>query len=97
MAGSCCVRAANASTISLAVAYLALVTTVLTTWLMTIGQRDVSAPEAAVIYSSEPLWASALAVVLLGERFGPMGIAGACLIIAAFFVSQLPELKRVRS
>jgi len=81
----------------LAVAYLALVSTVLTTWLMIVGQQSVSAPEAAVIYSSEPLWASSFAFVLLGERFGPKGVLGGALIIAAILVSQLPELRRYRA
>jgi drug/metabolite transporter (DMT)-like permease len=77
-----------------AVVYLALVATVLTTWLMTVGQREVIAPEAAVIYSTEPLWASLFAFVLLGERFGPRGVVGAGLILTALIVSQIPELSR---
>lgn len=38
---------------------------------------QVSAPVAAIIYSAEPLWGAGLAYWLLGERWGPLGWAGA--------------------
>lgn len=65
---------------------LALYTGILLCWgstaLQLRGQKMVSASEAAVIFSTTPLWATALAIPL-GERFGSRGIIGACLITFA--------------
>lgn len=46
------------------------------------GQKKVSASEAAVIFSTTPLWATALAIPL-GERFGLRGVLGALFITLA--------------
>lgn len=52
-----------------------------TTWLQTAGQRVVPASEAAIIYATQPLWASLLAAVVLGESFGGRGVLGGLLIL----------------
>lgn len=52
-----------------------------TTWLQTAGQRVVPASEAAIIYATQPLWASLFAAAVLGESFGGRGIAGGLLIL----------------
>lgn len=52
-----------------------------TTWLQTAGQRVVPASEAAIIYATQPLWASAFAAAVLGESFGWRGVAGGLLIL----------------
>ncbi|GAB0494910.1 hypothetical protein MMPV_006207 [Pyropia vietnamensis] len=52
-----------------------------TTWLQTAGQRVVPASEAAIIYATQPLWASAFAAVVLGESFGWRGVLGGLLIL----------------
>jgi len=72
--------------------YLGLATTALTTLLQTLGQRWVSAPEAAVIYALEPVWAAAFAVAVLGERLGALGMSGAGLIVLATVLSQWPAV-----
>lgn len=72
----------------LAVAYLAVAATALSAWLQTEGQRRVSAPESAVVYSLEPVWAAAFAAWTLGERLGPGGILGAAMVLTAVLVSQ---------
>lgn len=72
--------------------YLGLVTTALTTLLQTLGQRWVSAPEAAVIYALEPVWAAGFAFVFLGERLNGGGLAGAGLIVLATVLSQWPAV-----
>lgn len=74
----------------MSVLYLGLIATALTTWLQTVGQQRVSAPEAAVIYSSEPMWAAAFAAFAFGERLGPRGWIGAAVIVLAVVVSQVP-------
>lgn len=79
----------------LAVLYLALIATALTTVLQTYGQRRVSAPEAALIYAAEPVWAALFAFVFLGERLGPRGWLGAALVIGATVLSQWHAMRRV--
>lgn len=46
------------------------------------GQKNVSASEAVIIFTSTPLWTSLMAIPL-GERFGIRGIIGAFLIFVA--------------
>src|SRR5699024_6079869 len=74
--------------------YLGLATTALTTWLQTIGQRRVGAPEAAVIYSLEPVWAAVFAFLILSERLAPQQLTGAGLICVAVLASQWRVLRR---
>lgn len=73
----------------LSLLYLGLVASALCIWLQALGQRLVSAPQAAVIFTLEPVYAAAFAYVLLGERLGWQGTLGAALIIAATLISQL--------
>ncbi len=80
-----------------AMIYLGAVVTALTTWLMVLGQGKVSAPEAAVIYTLEPAWASLFAFLLLGEVLGVRGWLGAGLIFAAMLVSQWGTLRSARA
>ncbi|GAA5336297.1 MULTISPECIES: DMT family transporter [Thermus] len=70
-----------------AVLYLGVVATALTTWLQTWGQRRVPAPQAAILYTLEPVWATLFAFLLLGERLGPSGLLGAFLVILATFLA----------
>ena len=51
--------------------------------------QDVSAPLAALIYTSEPLWGALFAWTLLGEHWGASGWVGAVLIVAASLGAQL--------
>ena len=48
-----------------------------------------SAPLAALIYTSEPLWGAVLAWFLLDERWGATGWAGASFIIGGSLYSKL--------
>ncbi len=54
-----------------AAAYLGLVTTALTNFLQTLGQRKVAAEQAAIIYAMDPVYAAGFAYVILGEQLGP--------------------------
>jgi drug/metabolite transporter (DMT)-like permease len=73
-----------------AIFYLGIAATAGTTWLQTVGQRWVSAPQAAVLYTMEPVWAAVFAWIILQERLGPRGWAGAGLILAAAAMTALP-------
>ena len=66
-----------------AVLYLGVVATALTTWLQTWGQRHVPAPQAAILYPLEPVWAAFFAYLALGERLSPSGLLGALLVLLA--------------
>ena len=46
-----------------------------------------SAPRANVLLASEPLFASGFAAVLLGERLGPVGLAGGAAILGASVIA----------
>ncbi len=73
----------------LAVLYLGLACTAATTWLQTLGQRWLPAARVAVLYTLEPVWASAFGYVLIDDRLGPRGLCGAALILTAAGLSQV--------
>lgn len=56
-------------------------------WAQTRGQQGVPASEAVVIFATQPLWASALAAIVLGESFGAKGFAGGAMIVAATLIA----------
>jgi len=71
--------------------YLGLGVTALPVWTQAQAQRWVSASEAALLYTLEPVFASAFSFVLLGETLGIRGGLGAALIVFATIFSQLPD------
>lgn len=66
-----------------------IVTTGLTVYMETVALQTLSAAETTLIFSTEPLWGSLAAAVLLGESFGPKGMLGGGLIVTACLVSNL--------
>ena len=68
--------------------YLSLVTTVFANWLQTVGQKEVSAPDAAIIYALDPVYGAGFSFLLLGETLGPQGAAGAGLVLLAVLFSR---------
>ena len=76
--------------------YLAAVATVAVFFLWTWGQSRTSATHAAVIFSLEPVFATAFAVAARGpqEWMGARGWAGAALVFAGIIVSELRWGKR---
>ncbi len=72
------------------VVYLGIVATAATTWLQAIGQRTVPGPQASLLYTMEPVWASLFARAFFDERFGSKGGAGAAMILLAAMMSQAP-------
>lgn len=63
--------------------YLAVVPSVLGSWLFQHGLRDVPASVASVVTLLEPMVAAVLAWVIFGERLGPVGWLGAALLLGA--------------
>lgn len=67
--------------------YLGVVATALTTLLQTVGQRHVSAAEASLVYTLEPVAATAFSFVLIGEQVGVRGLLGGLLVVGATILS----------
>ena len=74
-----------------AILYLGLFATAATTWFQTLGQKWVSASQAAVLYTMEPLWAALFAWIVLGNVLGIPGRIGGAMILAAAILTQLPS------
>lgn len=72
-----------------ALVYTGLITTSMSLWIEFNSLKSVSATEAALIYTSEPLWGAAFSWLLLGERWGPTGWMGAACVVGASVVTQL--------
>lgn len=66
-----------------AVLYTGAVSTALTIWLQAIVFAKLPAVEASLVLTTEPLWATAIAVMLLGDRLGASDYVGGALIIGA--------------
>jgi drug/metabolite transporter (DMT)-like permease len=77
--------------------YLGIFSSGLAFALQVIGQRYTTAPQAAIILSSEALFGASLGALLLGETMGPLGYAGCALMFSAMLAVELvPELTRRR-
>jgi drug/metabolite transporter (DMT)-like permease len=74
--------------------YLGVAATAVTTWLQTLGQKSVSAPHAAVLYTLEPVWAVFFGWLIMNERLGARGWLGAILILGAAVLTQVPARRR---
>merc|ERR1719478_779648 len=77
--------------IAAAVAFSGVIATSLTIWLQSIVFSRLPAMEASIILTSEPLWATLFAVLLVGEHVGILEGVGGALIIAACVVNVLPN------
>jgi drug/metabolite transporter (DMT)-like permease len=71
------------------IAYVGLLSGALTFTLLTLALRHTPPSEAAIIASFETVFAAAAAYLVLGERLGAVGWAGAALILAAILFVQL--------
>jgi drug/metabolite transporter (DMT)-like permease len=67
--------------------YLAVFATVITLLLQNRFQHDVTVAQASIIYSLEPVFATLLAVLFIGEHMGPALIVGGALLFTASAVS----------
>lgn len=72
-------------------AYLGVVPTALAYVLFARGLQRLAAAEVTTIVLAEPLTAAALGALLLGERVGPAGAAGAVLVLAGLAVLARPR------
>jgi drug/metabolite transporter (DMT)-like permease len=64
--------------------------------LQAVGQRWTRSADAAILLSSEALFAAVFAALLLGERLTPAGLTGCLLIFAAILAVQLAPVIRLR-
>lgn len=80
-------------TVTYGIAYLALGATVILLALQTYGQRRTTATRAAVLFSSEPLWATLFAW-LAGETITRRELGGGALVLAGLVVASLPGRRR---
>lgn len=74
--------------------FTGLISTAGTLWLEIEALRDVSAPDAALVYATEPVWGAAVAAAALGERWAGPTWAGAALIVAGSLYGQLPAAQQ---
>lgn len=68
--------------------YLGTVGLGLTAGLQALGQARVAAAQAALIFTTEPVWAALFAGLWLGERLGPRGLGGGLLILLGAWLGQ---------
>ena len=75
--------------VQIALAFMVCFTTIFCFWGMTSMQKYLSATEAAVVYSFEPVTATLVGVYWVGERFLPSQKVGAALIVVAMLTAEL--------
>ncbi len=73
-------------------AYTGVLATVVTTYLQTRYQKDTTPTRAAVIFTLEPVFAAAVAFLVLNEMIGLLGVLGGALIFSGLLVSQLADV-----
>jgi drug/metabolite transporter, DME family len=73
---------------------LSLVSTYLAYLLYYTGLRTVEASRAVLVATIEPVVAAGLAAAFYGERLGPLGIAGAALILVAAAAAAMRRTRR---
>ncbi|MGG6269810.1 DMT family transporter [Leptolyngbya sp. AN03gr2] len=70
--------------------YVGVMITAVPIWTQTQAQRWVSASEAALLYTLEPVFASLFSFFWLNEALGIRGYIGAAFILSATLISQFP-------
>ena len=78
------------------IAYVGLLSSALTFTLLTVALQHTPPSEAAVIVSTETVFAALAAYILLGERMAALGWAGAALILTATLLLQLGTVLTAR-
>jgi drug/metabolite transporter (DMT)-like permease len=76
-------------TIAASLAWTGLVSTALTVYMETVALKSVTAAETTLILSTEPLWGSFFAAILMGETFGFDAAIGGILILLGCVYSSL--------
>ncbi len=81
--------------LGLEILYLALIATILTTIMQTLGQKEVDGQRAAVIFTLEPVFGTIFAFITLSERFSKMEIIGSMVILSAIVFNETNILKKL--
>jgi len=74
--------------------YVGAIPTALAYALFFAGMRFTPATVASILTLLEPLTAAVLSWILFGERLGPLGIVGACLLLGAILVLALSHSRQ---
>lgn len=69
--------------------YLSVLATGVVFFLQMRYQKDTTATKAAIIYTLEPIFASGIAYLTIGETFTAIGLIGAGVVIAGILLSEL--------
>ena len=75
----------------LALCYLTIFATLITTFVQTKYQKHTTPTRAAIIFTIEPVFASIFAFLILGEQIGALGIVGGALIVGGVLLSELSD------
>jgi drug/metabolite transporter (DMT)-like permease len=75
-----------------ALAYTAVLATVVNTYLQTEYQRYTTPTRAAIIFTLEPVFAATLAFIVLHEILGLQGVIGGAIIVGGLIVSELSDV-----
>lgn len=75
--------------------YTSLFTTAFAVWIQSRAFKRVSATDATIIFSSEPVWAATFAYFSLGEQLSQSEILGAILIISAGLSNEFNVADRI--
>ncbi|MBV6444990.1 MAG: DMT family transporter [Ignavibacteriales bacterium] len=70
-------------------AYTIIFATLFNVTMMTKYQKEVPPVKAAIIYSLEPIFATVIAFIMLGERFTDMGLVGAGIILCGLIFTEI--------
>ena len=77
-----------------AIAYTGLLSVGVGFTLQVVGQRHASAADAAIVLSSETVFAALFGAAFMGDRLGATGLAGCALILLCIVLVQtVPLLK----
>jgi len=82
--------------LALATVWCGAMTCAYTIWAQSYGQFDVSPARANLIYTSQPIFSSFFAALLVHETPTPAGLLGGALIIAAVVVELQQAAPRTR-
>lgn len=89
------IRTPSTPSVWLAVLYMALVAGALALVLQTWAQAHLPATRAAIVMTTEPVFAAVFAVLLGGETLGPRVLLGGALVLVAMYLAELGPRQRV--
>ena len=82
---------ATQAPVILSILWNGAIATALTTYLQTVGQRNVNATTANLVYSSQPIWASLLSFTFLQERITSGNLVGAAILATAVLLAATDD------